>query len=329
MYESRRKALIAALAGTVALMCPWTSRSADSGEWPARSITMIVPFPPGGPTDMGARMVARKISGPLGQAVVVQNLPGANGIIGMRHVAGAKPDGYTILYNTSSLVLSPHLYIDPGFDPIKDFDAVSSTTAIPLVVLAHPGVPVADFQSFVSYANERGGNLSYATAGNGNVTHVTAALLMQAAGMRAIHVAYRGSAQALAAVISGQVQFMVNPVSDALAHIQAGRLRALAVTSTERIAALPHVPTVAEAGIPGFQSQAWYGVMVPKGTPAPVVQHLNAAVRQALATDDMQTELAQRGARALGSTSADYARYIQEEDARWGAVIRAANIRPD
>jgi tripartite-type tricarboxylate transporter receptor subunit TctC len=247
----------------------------------------------------------------------------------MRSVARSVPDGYTILYNTSSLVLSPNLYLDPGFDPVKDFDAVSSTAAIPLVLLTHPSVPASDFPSFVSYARQLAGNLPYASAGAGNVTHLTAVLLLQSMNIRAMHVPYRGSAPALTGLIAGETQFMLNPVSGSLGHIRDGRLRALAVTSKDRVAALPDVPTVAELASADFEARAWHGVVVPKGTPAPVIQELNAAIRQALVSEEMQAQLSERGAQTLGATPDDYARYIQAENVRWGTVISKADIRPD
>ncbi|CAM3397251.1 Tripartite tricarboxylate transporter substrate binding protein [Bordetella sputigena] len=329
MFEHRRKALIAAVAGAAALMTPLVGQAGRDGEWPYGPITMVVPFPAGGPADMVARMLGSRLAELLGEAVVVRNLAGANGIVGTRGVAGAPADGYTVLYNTSSLVLSPHLYLDPGFDPIADFDAVSSTVAMPLVLLVHPDVPATDLHSFAAYGRRLAGNLSYASAGGGNVTHLTAVLLLQAVEISAMHVPYRGSAPALAGLLDGQTHFMVNPVGDALAPVRDGRLRALAVTSRERIAALPEVPTVAEHGVPGFQAQAWHGVMVPDGTPPAVVYRLNVAIRQALMAQDMQEWLAARGAQVLGSTPGEYAWYIRQEYLRWGAVIQAANIRPD
>lgn len=201
MLKRRRKALVAALAGASAMMCPWLSYATRGEEWPDGPVTMVVPFPAGGPTDMAARMLANQLSGLLGQAVVVQNLAGASGIVGMRHVASAPADGYTILYNTSSLVISPNLYLDPRFEPTRDFDAVSSTVAMPLVLLVHPDVPATDLHSFATYGRQLAGNLSYASAGGGNVTHLTAVLLLQALDIQAMHVPYRGSASALAGLI--------------------------------------------------------------------------------------------------------------------------------
>ncbi|OZI20667.1 LacI family transcriptional regulator [Bordetella genomosp. 9] len=329
MGNHRRKVFIAALAGAAAMTCPWDGHAAAGAEWPTGPITMVVPFPAGGPTDMVARMLAHRLAGFLGQAVVVQNLAGASGIVGMRGVAAATADGYTILYNTSSLVLAPHLYLDPGFEAGRDFDAVTSTVAMPLVLLVRSDVPVTDLHAFVAYGRQMSGNLAYASAGGGNVTHLAAVLLLQALDVRAMHVPYRGSAPALAGLNGGQTHFMVNPVGDALPHIRAGRLRALAVTSRERVVALPDVPTIAEYGIPAFQVQAWQGVMVPRGTPAAVVQRLNTAILQALMLPDMQEQLAARGAHVLGSTPDEYARYIHQEYLRWGEVIREAAIRPD
>jgi tripartite-type tricarboxylate transporter receptor subunit TctC len=329
MLKQRRRALVAAVAGAAAVMRPWTAYASRGAEWPDQPITMVVPFPAGGPTDLVARMLASRLSELLGQTVLVQNLAGANGIVGMREVAGAPADGYTVLYNTSSLVLSPNLYLDPGFEPGKDFEAVTSTVAMPLVLLVHPDVPATDLHAFAAYGRQLAGNLSYASAGGGNVTHLTAVLLLQALDIGAMHVPYRGSAPALAGLIGGQTHFMVNPVGDVLPHIRDGRLRALAVTSRERIAALPDVPTIVEYGVPGFEVRAWHGVVVPRGTPAAVVNRLNSAIRQALMSPDMLEQLAASGAQVLGSTPEEYARYIHQEDVRWGAVIRAADIRPD
>jgi tripartite-type tricarboxylate transporter receptor subunit TctC len=319
--------LSAMIAGTAAAAFPWAVCAMQGQDWPVRPVTMVVPFPAGGPTDLVARLLAAGLAPRLGQPVIVQNVPGANGIIGMRSVVGAKPDGYTILYNTSSLVLSPRLYLDAGFDPVADFSAVSSTAAIPLVLLVHPDVPAADFPSFLSYARGLGGNLSYASAGSGNVTHLTAVMLMRTANIRALHVPYRGSAPALAGLMAGQTQFMTNPVSDALGVIREGRLRALAVTAGERIHTLPQVPTLQELGMPGLEVTAWHGVVAPNGTPPDIIERLNIAVRGALASDDMQSKLKERSVRALGSSPQDYARYIREEDLRWGDLIRDADIR--
>ena len=297
--------------------------------WPERPVTMVVPFPPGGPTDLVARVLAKQLTDQLGQTVVVENKGGANGNIGMQYAAAAKPDGYTVLYNTSSIALSPNLYRSLAFDPVKDFAPVSSTAVIPLVLLVHPSVPAKDTQAFVQYARQNPGKLSYGSAGAGNVTHLGALLLLRSLQIDAVHVPYRGSAPAMTDLVGGQVQLMTNTLNDSLGFIREGKLRALAVTSGARSDQLPDVPTVAEAAVPGFEMGAWQGVVVPAGTPGPVIDKLNAEIRRALQSPEMQKQLKAQGAQALGSTPQEYAAYIKSEISRWGEVVKAANVKLD
>ncbi|ALM81915.1 tripartite tricarboxylate transporter substrate binding protein [Bordetella sp. N] len=302
---------------------------ATAADWPQRPVTLVVPFPPGGPTDLVARVLARQLTEQLGQTIVVENRGGANGNIGMQHVAQAAADGYTLLYNTSSIALSPNLYTKLGFDPQRDFQAVASTAVIPLVLLVHPSVPAKDIQSFVAYARAQGGKLSYGSASTGNVTHLGALMLLHAVGAQAMHVPYRGSAPAMTDLVGGQVQFMANTLNDSLAFIRDGRLRALAVTGIKRSPLLPDVPTVAETVVPGFEVGAWQGVVVPKGTPPAIVTRLNQEILKALQADEVRKQLTAQGAQALGSTPEAYQRYIADETRRWGEVIREAGVKLD
>jgi tripartite-type tricarboxylate transporter receptor subunit TctC len=318
----------ALLAGSLAILALGAAASAHAA-WPERPITMVVPFPPGGPTDLVARVLAKQLTDQLGQTVVVENKGGANGNIGMQYAAAAKPDGYTVLYNTSSIALSPNLYRSLAFDPVKDFAPVSSTAVIPLVLLVHPSVPAPDTRTFVQYAREHPGKLSYGSAGAGNVTHLGALLLLRSLEIDAVHVPYRGSAPAMTDLVGGQVQLMTNTLNDSLGFIREGKLRALAVTSGARSEQLPDVPTVAEAVAPGFEMGAWQGVVVPAGTPAPVIDKLNAEIRRALQSPEMTRQLKAQGAQALGSTPQEYAAYIKSEIARWGEVVKAANVKLD
>lgn len=318
----------ALLAGGLALLALTGAGSAQAA-WPERPVTMVVPFPPGGPTDLVARVLAKQLTDQLGQTVVVENKGGANGNIGMQYAAAAKPDGYTVLYNTSSIALSPNLYRSLAFDPVKDFTPVSSTAVIPLVLLVHPSVPVKNTQDFVQYARQHPGKLSYGSAGAGNVTHLGALLLLRSLGIDAVHVPYRGSAPAMTDLVGGQVQLMTNTLNDSLGFVREGKLRALAVTSSARSDQLPDVPTVAETVAPGFSMGAWQGVVVPAGTPAPVVEKLNAEIRRALQSPEMQKQLKAQGAQTLGSTPEEYAAYIKSEIARWGEVVKAANVKLD
>ncbi len=318
----------ALLAGSLAILALAGAASAQAA-WPERPITMVVPFPPGGPTDLVARVLAKQLTDQLGQTVVVENKGGANGNIGMQYAAAAKPDGYTVLYNTSSIALSPNLYRSLAFDPVKDFAPVSSTAVIPLVLLVHPSVPAPDTRAFVHYAREHPGKLSYGSAGAGNVTHLGALLLMRSLQIDAVHVPYRGSAPAMTDLVGGQVQLMTNTLNDSLGFIREGKLRALAVTSGTRSEQLPEVPTVAETVVPGFEMGAWQGVVVPAGTPTPIIDKLNAEIRRALQSPEMTKQLKAQGAQALGSTPQEYATYIKSEIARWGEVVKEANVKLD
>jgi tripartite-type tricarboxylate transporter receptor subunit TctC len=323
MSAIRRRGLLA----TPALMALAPRALAQTAPWPARPIRLIVPFPPGGPTDIVARVPAERIARTLGQPLVVENRPGANGNIGNDAVAKAEPDGHTVLYNTSSIALSPALYTRLPYDALRDLAPVVQTATIPLVLAVHPGLPVRDVREFVEHLRARPGALSYGSAGNGNVTHLAAFLLLRSQGLDAVHVGYRGSAPALVDAASGQVQFLTDTVNSALPLIREGRLRALAVTSPRRLGPLPEVPTVAETLIPGFEVGAWQGMMVPARTPAAVIAALNAAALAALADPEVRAKLAEQGTEPLGSTPEEYGRILREETARWGRVVAESGVR--
>ncbi len=321
MDTTRRMIFSALLALPLAM-----AATAQAAAWPERPITMVVPFPPGGPTDLVARVIASQLSQQLGQTIVVENKGGANGTIGMTSAANAKADGYTILYNTSSIALAPNLYTKLALNPAKDFDAVSSTAVIPLVLLTHPSVPANTVQEFIDYAKKNPGKLSYGSAGAGNVTHLGAFLFNQSTGIDAVHIPYRGSAPAMTDLVGGQVQFMTNTLNDSLPFIRENRVKALVVTSKERSAMLPDVPTVAEGIVPGFEMGAWQGIVVPAGTPPAIIERLNTEVRKALKTDVILKQLAAQGAQPLGSSAQEYDAYIRSETKRWGDVIKAAGV---
>ncbi|MCR0980798.1 Bug family tripartite tricarboxylate transporter substrate binding protein [Roseomonas populi] len=325
MTHPHRRTLLAGLAALAAA----PAARAQPAPWPARPIRLVVPFPPGGPTDIVARVLAERMSRSLGQPIPVENRPGANGNIGNEAVAKAEPDGHTVLYNTSSIALSPALYTRLPYDAMRDLAPVVQTATIPLVLAVNPSLPVQDVRGFVEYLRARPGKLSYGSAGNGNVTHLGAFLLLQSQGLEAVHVGYRGSAPALVDAAAGQVQFLTDTVNSALPLIREGRLRALAVTSPKRLAPLPDVPTVAETLIPGFEVGAWQGMMVPARTPPAIVERLNAAAMGALADPEVRAKLAEQGTEPLGSTPEDYGRILREETARWGRVIAESGVRLD
>lgn len=324
----RKHSLIASMLLTVATLLPLGAQ-AQADNYPERPITMVVPFPPGGPTDLVARVLSRQLADQMGQSVVVENRGGANGTIGMQAAANARSDGYTILYNTSSIALSPNLYSKLAFDPENDFTAISSTAVVPMVLLVHPSVPANNIEEFISYARENPGKLSYASAGNGNVTHLTAFLLTQSANIDAVHIPYRGSAPGMTDLVGGQVHFMTNTLNDSLPFVREGRVKALAITSAQRSELLPEVPTLAESVMPGFESGAWQGVVAPTGTPEPIIARLNEEIQTALKSDLVHDQLAKQGAQILGSSAGDYQKYISDEIVRWGEVIRAAGVKLD
>ena len=295
-------------------------------DYPAKPITMVVPFPPGGPTDIVARLIAQKLTEQMGQNVVIDNKGGANGNIGAMAVARAAADGYTILYNTSSITLSPALYKNLSYNVEKDFAPVVLTAVVPLALVVHPGVPVNSVKEFIAYAKANPGKLTYGSSGNGNVTHLGAFQFAQANGIDAVHAPFKGSAPAELALAAGDVQFLTDTVNSVLGFVKDKRMKMLAVTTAKRMSLFPDVPTLAESGMPGFEVGAWQGIMVPVATPRPIVDRLNAEVMKALQNPEVRAKLAAQGAEPLGSTPAEYGAYVKKELARWGSVVKATGV---
>jgi len=303
-----------------------SSAQSNAADWPTRAVTLVIPFPPGGPTDLIGRMLAKQLTAQLGQSVVVENKAGANGNIGGQAVANAKPDGYTALYNTSSLALSPSLYKNLNYSPTKDLTPVSSTAIVPLMLLVNNNVPVNTIQEFVAYAKKNPGKLSYSSGGNGNITHLAAFLLLQAMGLEATHVPYKGSAPAMVDLMGGQVEFSTNTINDSMLLVRDKRLKGLAVTSAKRSSALPDVPTVSETVLKDFDMGAWQGVMMPAGTDPKIVNVLSTEIRKALQDPAMLKQLDAQGAQVLGSTPEQYAQYLANEIKRFAEVVKAAGV---
>jgi tripartite-type tricarboxylate transporter receptor subunit TctC len=299
---------------------------AQAEVYPSRPITMVVPFPPGGSADAGARIVAQGMSERLGVAVVVDNKPGANAGIGSAYVAKAKPDGYTVLYNTSTITLNAALYEKLPFDYQRELTPVGLSMVVPLALVVPSSMPVTNVKEFLDYARSKGDALTYGSAGNGNITHLAAFQLMRAAGLAVTHVPYKGSGPANLDLVTGRIDFMTDTVNNLLAFHRDGRLRILAVTTDTRLGLLPDVPTFAEAGIPDVGSGAWSGVMAPAGTPAAVIDKLNTSLREALASAAVREKIAQLGAEPLGGTAAHYEQFLAREQARWADVVKASGI---
>jgi tripartite-type tricarboxylate transporter receptor subunit TctC len=294
--------------------------------YPDKPIRLVLGFPPGGPTDLVARVLAQKLSEQMGQQVQVENKPGANGNIGAEFVARAPADGYTVLYNTSAVALSPALYKKISYDIRTDLAPVVLTAVIPLVLAVHPSVPANNIQEFLALVKSSAGKFSYGSAGNGNITHLGAYLLLQSKGLTATHVPYKGSAPALSDLVGGQTQFTTDTVNSALPFIKEKRLKALAVSSLKRTAVLPDVPTLNETVSPGFEVGAWQGVMVPARTPLDIVNRLNLEIMKALSSADVKAKLALQGADPLGSTPGEYSAYIESELDKWDKAVKASGV---
>lgn len=323
-----RRAWLLALTGC-ALAIAVLPRPALAAAYPDRPIRLVVPFPPGGPTDLVSRVIARKMSDELGQQVLVDNRPGANGNIGNEIVAKSPAEGYTVLYNTSSIALSQALYKKLPYDVKRDLLPVAMTANVPLVLEVNAQVPANTVPEFVAWLKSHPGKMTYGSAGNGNVTHLAAFLFLQANGLDAVHAPYKGSAPALTDLASGQVQFMTDTINSSLPFIRDKRMKALAVTSAARSAQLPDVPTLAESGMQGFEVGAWQGMMVPAKTPPDIVRKLNAAALKALASADVRASLAAQGAEARGSSPDAYAKYLAQEIDRWQKVVKDTGVTLD
>ena len=320
---TRRGALLTL--GSFAAAAATRSAQAQAG-YPSKPLRMILGFPAGGPTDNIARLLAIKLGEALGQPVVIENRPGANAVLAADAVARAPADGYTLLYNTSSFALSAALSPKLPYNPARDFTGIALTAAAPTVLIVNNDFKAHNVKEFVEEVKANPGKFSYGSAGTGSITHVIPAQLLQTAGLNAVHIPYKGSAPALVDLFGGQIQFAVDAMSSALPYIRDGRVRALAVTSKERIAALPNVPTVSESWISGYEASAWQGLMVSAAVPAPIVARLNAEILKVLAMPEVRAQMTRQGTDPLGSTPEAYNAFVRAEIDRWSRVARAGGI---
>src|SRR4051812_49309360 len=295
-------------------------------DYPTRPVKVIVPSPPGGGTDILARVLAQHFSKALGQPFVVENKPGAGNMIGIESVARAPADGYTLLVVASTLALNSVLYKKVPYDPVRDFAPITLAATAPNVLVVSPGLPVKSLPEFIALAKAKPGALSYGTPGIGTSPHLSMELLKSMAGIDLQHVPSRGTAAAVTDVIGGQIAATFANALTAKPQVDSGRVRALAVSGPKRVEALPAVPPVAEAGVPGYEAMQWYGMAAPAGTPAPVIARLNAEAVKALQSDEMKEKLALDGAQPVGSTPAEFAALIRSELDKWAHVARAAKI---
>ena len=312
----------------LALALPLVAGTAFAQAWPAKPITLIVPFPPGGPTDVASRIVAQKMSGALGQSIVIDNRSGASGTVGAAAAARAPADGYTFVTLATPTLLASHLYASPGYDIFKNFTPVGSIYDLLIVLVVNPkSLPdVTGVQGLIAKAKAEGGKLNYTSAGSGSFGHLTTEQLKTIGKFDMQHVPYRGSAPAVTDLIGGQVPAMFSDLVGVLPHIKSGKLRAIAVGSGQRVSLLPDVKTVAEQGFPGFDATSWGGLLAPAGTPKDVVDRMSAELKAALADKEVQDKLESVGSFAAYRTPEQTSVRMKEDFERWGKVIRDNHI---
>lgn len=327
MKRTWKTALLALTAGVATMAAP-LALAADAADYPNKPIKIVVTFPPGGSADAMIRLIRPKLAERLGQPVVIDNRPGAGGNIGLNQVAVADADGYTLgLGAAGGLAANLNLYAQMPFDPVQDFRPISMVAAIPFVLVANPSIPAGNLAEVLAMAKAQPGSLSVGHGGNGTGMHLSSALLAQMSGVQWNEVAYKGTGPATTDALGGQISLAISDMPASLALIQAKRLKPFAVTSAKRLAALPDVPTVAEAGVPGYESVGWFGLVAPARTPAAVVSKINAAVVAVLADPQTQAGIRKLGVEPAASTPDEFAAFIRSEIDKWAAVIKAANIK--
>ena len=310
------------------LQAPFSAaQPADS--YPSKPVRFILPFPPGGGTDILGRLIAERLSAQLGQPVVTENRGGAGGNVGTEAAARSAPDGYTIVLVAPSLAISPSLYSKINYDPVKDFVPVSLVATVPNVMITQPSLPVQNLSEFIAYVKGKPGALNFGSGGAGTSNHLAGELFNLVTGAKLVHVPYKGVNLAMQDVLAGNVHLVFIGIPAAAPHIKAGKLRALALVAPQRSSALPDVPTVAEAGLRDFEVTTWYGVLAPAGTPKNVVTRLNTELVKIMHSAELKDKLAATGTEPLTSTPEEFAAYIQREIAKWGEVIRKAGVKVD
>lgn len=303
------------------------SAAASAQSYPAKPVRIIVPFPAAGGTDLMARTIADKIGTALGQQFIVDNRTGAGGTLGSDLVAKSAPDGYTLLVSSSSpMVIGPNLMQKPPYDPLRSFSPIIIISSAPNVLVIHPSVPVKNVKELIALALQRPGQLNYASNGAGTLSHLTGELFSQRTGIKMLHVPYRGAPPAVIDTVAGNVSLLFSAYPTVSVQVQSKRLRALAVTGAKRAAVAPDLPSIAET-LPGFESSQWWGMFGPAGMPSEVVNRLNASAQQALTLDDVRKRLAADAAEPVGGSAAEAQKFLQEDHAKWGKVIRDAGVK--
>jgi tripartite-type tricarboxylate transporter receptor subunit TctC len=320
--------------GLTALACAAAALVASHGalaqSWPTKPVRIVVPFTPGGNTDIVARMVGEGLARTFGQPFVVENKPGAAGLVGATAVAKSPADGYTFLMGTvGTHAINAGLYSKMPYDTVKDFTPVTLVASVPNILVVHPSLPVNSVKDLIGYLKANPDKANFASSGSGTSIHLSGELFKIRTGIEMQHIAYKGSPPALADVMGGQVQLMFDNLPTSLPHVKAGKLKALAVTTPKRIPALPNVPTVAESGLPGFETGSWFGLLAPAGTPKDIVAKVDAEIRKMVDNPEFREKLIQQGAEPVGMGSEQFAAHIKSELAKWGEVVKASGAKAD
>jgi tripartite-type tricarboxylate transporter receptor subunit TctC len=324
---NRRHILAGGAASAIALACPAMARAET---YPSRNITLVVPFTPGGSTDILARLLGQRLEAALKVPIVVESRPGAGGSIGVGSVARSPADGYTLaMGHIGTLAVNPALYSKLQYDSLTSFEPVSGIANVHNMLVVHPDVPAKTLQELIGYAKQHPGKLNYASGGIGSAAHIAMVALADSAGIAMTHVPYRGTAPAVTDLLGGRVQLTFTGAPNLIQHVEAGKMRALAVSGSSRLKAAPDVPTVAESGLPGFEASQWYGILVPSGTPKAVVARLNAEIKTAMAAPEIGERLSLEGAEVWTNTPAEFRDHIAREIVRWGDLVRRAGIKSE
>jgi tripartite-type tricarboxylate transporter receptor subunit TctC len=300
---------------------------ARAQTYPQRSITLVIPFAPGGSTSIVGRVIADKMAQLLGEGIVVDNRPGAGGTVGTKYVAKSEPDGYTLLLGyTGTLAIGPSLYKDAGYDPRKDFAPIGMIGNAPSAVVVHPSFPVKSIAELIAYAKANPGKVNFGSAGVGSVNHITGEYFAREAGITLVHVPYKGTGPALTDLLGGHIPMALAPIPAVHANVSAGLLRALATTGKTRNKLMPDVPTIAETGMPGFEASLYYGLVAPAGTPRPIIDKLNQELRAALASDEVKKQLSADGTEITPSTPEAYGDFIDKDEKKWSELVKASGV---
>jgi tripartite-type tricarboxylate transporter receptor subunit TctC len=299
-------------------------------DFPNRPITLVIPFAPGGSTTIVGRGVADKMGELLGEKVIVDNRPGAGGTVGTKAVAKSEPDGYTLVLGyTGTLAIGPSLYKNVGYDPRKDFAPIGMIGNAPNSLVVNPSFPAKTLAELIAYAKANPGKVNFGSAGAGTASHITGEYFARAAGITLVHIPYKGTGPALTDLLGGHIPMAFAPIPASHANVAAGKLRALAVTSTARSTLLPDVPTIAEAALPGFDASLYYGLAAPAGTPRPIIDKLNKALRDALASDEVKKQLANDGTEITPGTPENYADFIDKDEKKWAGLVKASGVEQE